>query len=370
MKSNKLTTPVLFLVFNRPDSTKLVFNAIRDAKPTTLYVAADGPRKNYQEEIEKCLAVRAIATNVDWECEVRTLFRDGNLGCGKGVSSAITWFFEHESEGIILEDDCLPAPEFFPFCTDLLAKYRDDKRIMQIGGDNVLSEHRRDPEYSYFFSNHNAIWGWATWKRAWDLYDYKMNQYENISRKGYFDDHFNTVYEADYFTWVFKRTFVHPHITWDYQWEFVRRINSGLTIVPQKNLVTNIGFGEEATNTTGSGEISGNLKLESMDFPLRHPEFVMADTKADSHGFIKHLTSPSSRIKTIIKRMFPPYIRKKLFEAAFNRYLASYSSQNNTAKSTDKLLLWINLFLSMCESEMDVVLQLVGGMTGSFLEYF
>jgi len=332
MKSDKLTTPVLFLVFNRPSTTQLVFDAIKIAKPTTLYVAADGPRKNYQDELEKCLAVRAIATNVDWECEVKTLFRDENLGCGKAVSSAITWFFEQEGEGIILEDDCLPAPEFFPFCTTLLAKYRDDKRIMLVGGNNMISEHHTDYESSYFFSNHNSIWGWASWKRAWDLYDYKMQEYEDSYRKGYFNNLFTSIYEEDYFNWVFRRTAAHPHITWDYQWEFARRINSGLTIVPQKNLVANIGFGEHATHTTGSGEIYNKLVLKAMDFPLHHPDFVMADGKADRQGFIKHLTSPSSRIKTAIKRLLPQPMRKKIFEASFNRYLSSYSSQTNTRK--------------------------------------
>lgn len=312
--SSNLQTPVLFLIFNRPSTTQVVFEAIRKARPSKLYVAADGPRANKSGESEKCLESRTIATSVDWDCKVVTLFREGNLGCGKAISSAITWFFQQEEEGIILEDDCLPSPDFFPFCAELLERYRYDTRIMQIGGVNLVPKERRDTEYSYYYSNHNNIWGWATWKRAWMLYDYEMSSFEKIYSKGYFENHFNSIYEADYFDWAFKRTSSHPHITWDYQLEFARRINSGLTICPQPNLVTNIGFGSDATHTTGAGGNSSRLELEQLEFPLRHPAFVMVDTKSDDHGFILHHTSLKSRIKSATRRMLPPLIRKKIFE--------------------------------------------------------
>lgn len=360
MLLDKLTTPILFLVFNRPSTTQVVFEAIRKAKPTSLYIASDGPRGNVPGDIEKCAAVRAIVSNVDWECDVKTLYREENFGCGKGVSGAITWFFQQEPEGIILEDDCLPVPEFFPFCTDLLEKYRNDTRIMQIGGNNLLSEIHRSHEYSYFFSNHNSIWGWATWRRAWDLYDYNMRLYDDVMKNGFFNDHFSSIYEEDYFTWVFKRTHIHPHITWDYQWEFIRRINSGLTIVPQKNLVVNIGFGSEATHTTDQGGASSKLQMEEIGFPLRHPEFVMVDSPADRRGFIDHLTYPTSRVKTVIKRMLPPFVRKKMFEISFKRYLNSNNKTIEVQRSSSNTILsWMNMSYLACELDMDLFVVLL-----------
>lgn len=336
---DKLTTPILFLVFNRPATTQLVFEAIRNAKPTSLYIACDGPRGNVPDDIEKCSAVRAIVSNVDWECDVKTLFREENLGCGLGILQALTWFFHHEPEGIILEDDCLPVPEFFPFCTELLEKYRNDTRVMQIGGNNLLSELNRSHEYSYFFSNHNSIWGWATWRRAWNLYDYNMKLYDIVLKNGFLNGHFGSIYEEEYFSWVFKRTVVHPDITWDYQWEFMRRINSGLTIRPQRNLVINLGFGEDATHTTDVGGASSKLLLEEIGFPLRHPEFVMVDTDADRKGFIDHYTYRASRVKTIIKRMLPAFIRKRIFEFSFANYINSYNKQVDfRPKATGKVM--------------------------------
>ncbi len=331
----KLTTPILFLIFNRPSQTQQVFHAIREARPAKLYIAADGPRPFKKGELENCLSARNIALDVDWECEVKTMFRDENLGCGKGVSSAITWFFEHEPEGIILEDDCLPSPDFFPYCSELLARYRDDKRIMGIGGSNLVPEDFRPNDYSYFFSNHNNIWGWASWRRAWNLYDYEMSEYKKIKKLGYLKDHFASPYELDYFQWVFERTFLFPSITWDYQWEFVRRINSGLTILPHKNLISNLGFGEDATHTTNPVDKSSKLKLERLDFPLSHPEYVIVDHEADKMAFIEHYTNLSSRLKTTVKTLLPTSIRNRLFNKSMERFIQSHLPQEELIKNYD-----------------------------------
>ena len=166
---NSLKTAVLFLLFNRPDTTTHVFEKIRQIKPQRLYVASDGPRESYDGEIEKVIKAREIASKVDWPCELKTLFRDKNLGCKKGVSSAITWFFEHEEQGIILEDDCIPNLDFFNFCENLLIRYSRDKRIFTITGSNFQNGKWRG-DASYYFSKKFHCWGWATWKRAWKLY--------------------------------------------------------------------------------------------------------------------------------------------------------------------------------------------------------
>jgi len=164
------TPPILFLLFNRPYLTQRVFACIREARPARLFVAADGPRPDRVGERQLCAEARKVVDQVDWPCELLTLFRDENLGCGKAVSSAIDWFFEHVEEGIILEDDCLPHPSFFRFCEKLLEKYRDDERVMQIGGCNFQDGIKRGPA-SYYFSIYNHIWGWASWSRAWKYYD-------------------------------------------------------------------------------------------------------------------------------------------------------------------------------------------------------
>lgn len=318
---NRLTTPVLFLVFNRPSTTKVVLEAIRKARPAKLYVAADGPRKHKEGETEKCAEVRAIVSAIDWDCEVKTLFREENLGCGRGVSGGITWFFENEPEGIILEDDCVPSESFFPYCTELLERYRHDHRIMEISGNNIRPDEFNNDEYSYSFSEHNGIWGWASWRRAWVLYDFEMKQWKKVKEQGYLKDKFNSVHERDYFDWVFERTYLFPHITWDYQWEFVKRINSGLTIVPRKNMVMNIGFGADATSTTSTDNKASQLKAHLMEFPLKHPPFVIPNKEADRAAFITHMTSASSRFKAKLKYSLPEGIRARIFKYSMGKFI-------------------------------------------------
>lgn len=300
-------TAVLFLVFNRPEMTSKVFEAIRQARPERLFVAADGPREHKPGEAEKCRQVRQIATAVDWNCEVMTLFREENLGCGPAVAEAITWFFSHVEEGVILEDDCLPSQDFFRFCSVLLEYYRTDTRIMQIGGNNLLPEEYRDREYSYFFSNHNYIWGWATWRRAWNLFTYDMKYYDEVTLKRYHDKYFQSFDEQDYFEYVFDRTYlgVDDPTSWDYQWQFSRMLHAGLTIVPSSNLVLNRGYGSDATHTVNENGLISGLKLEPMEFPLKHPEFVMVDRERDSVIFRNLCTTPWSRTKQRIKRVMP-----------------------------------------------------------------
>ena len=176
-----MKTAVLLLVFNRPDTTKDVFESIRKAQPERLYVAADGPRGHVNGERERCNEVRRITTDVDWPCKVMTLFRDGNLGCRIGVSTAIDWFFDNEPDGIILEDDCQPDPSFFEFSEQLLEHYRDNTNVMVISASYFHGE-KYKPEYSYFFSIYNHCWGWASWRRAWQLYDRDMENWIDLRK--------------------------------------------------------------------------------------------------------------------------------------------------------------------------------------------
>ena len=254
------STPILFLVFNRPDTTRQVFDAIRQAKPEQLFVAADGPRANRLEEAGQCEAVRAIVEQVDWTCEVKTLFRSENLGCGKAVSSAITWFFEHVEEGIILEDDCLPHPSFFHYCKELLDYYRNNDKVMFIGGCQFLDA-QTSIEDSYYFSAMCHVWGWATWKTTWMKYKFNVKDIygsrQDLTKtlRYYFPD--SAI--RRYWLWTFLLMKKNPIDTWDYQLVFSIWENKGLSIVPTKNLVSNIGYGNDATHTTVESNGKANM---------------------------------------------------------------------------------------------------------------
>ena len=272
--THPLKTAVLFLVFNRPDTTRQVFEAIRKAKPPRLYVAADGPRADKSKEGEKCEQVRRIATQIDWDCEVKTLFRDKNLGCRVGVSSAIDWFFKNEEEGIILEDDCLPSQSFFWFCEELLEQYRGDMRVMHIGGTNKGISF--EGEYSYFFSKYVQIWGWATWRRAWEKYDVKIKKWSKIKEK--LEDYYGSAREVYVRRKQFHSVYSENIDTWDYQWNFACLINWGLSILPAINLITNMGFCEEATHTKIKNSYA-ELERYEIRGGLVHPEFVIFNKK-------------------------------------------------------------------------------------------
>ncbi len=267
--------PILLLIFNRPDTTQRVFDAIRQQQPKQLFVAADGPRKHKEGEDELCLQTRSIIQQVDWDCEVKTLFRDENLGCGRAISSAISWFFEQVEEGIILEDDCLPGNSFFLFCETMLEKFRNDQRIMLISGGNNL-ETWKPEQHDYFFSLEGSIWGWATWRRAWTLFDYSIRLWE---KTGAVDAVRNLASSEKNFK---KRVSNYNNVfrgntsSWDYQWAFCCYINSGLTVIPAKNLVSNIGFNNNATHTIIYSP-TFNMPILELSFPLHENPFIVYD---------------------------------------------------------------------------------------------
>jgi hypothetical protein len=276
-----LRVAVLFLVFNRPDVTSRVFEAIRQARPPRLYIAADGPRLHRPGETEKCTQVRNIVSQVDWPCSVITLFRPNNLGCKRAVSSAIAWFFAKEEEGIILEDDCLPSRSFFWFCQDLLQRYRDDSRIWQICGTTYLTrELDRSDRASYFFSKYGPIWGWATWRRAWQSYDADLGKWPQMSEEINFCSVYPDRLERTARKDLGDRLSRGEIDTWDYQWGMAKNFQSGLSIVPAKNMIVNIGFGPEATHTRGTHPFASSQSFD-VRFPLSHPPFVVADAIHD-----------------------------------------------------------------------------------------
>ncbi len=291
-------SPVLFLVFNRPDVTKRVFEAIRQARPSKLYVAADGPRLGRQGEVECCQQVREIATAVDWDCEVKTYFRDKNLGCGKAVSLAITWFFENVEEGIILEDDCLPDHSFFRFCDELLVSYRDDDRIQHIGGTNPLNQNVVSS--NYYYSKYNRIWGWATWAKSWNHFDLELVNWPALKESDLLYECFGAE-EADYWSDVFDTCYAGEIDTWDYQW-FLSRLCIGMGIMPGCNLVSNIGFGDGATHTIDPSNVLGKMQTQKIHFPLVKPSSYVPDFKHDSAWGDELISSSKRKLIVRIKR--------------------------------------------------------------------
>lgn len=276
-------TAVLFLVFNRPDTTRQVFEAIRQARPPRLYVAADGPRPNRPGEAERCAEVRRIATNVDWPCEVKTLFRDENLGCKRAVSGGITWFFENEEQGIILEDDCLPHPDFFPFCEELLQRYANDERVWTITGCNFQDGHRRG-DASYYFSKYNHVWGWASWRRAWRHYQGDIPFWPAWRLSKEWTAWMPDKVERRYWDKVFDVVARDGIDTWDYPWTACVWYHRGLTATPNVNLISNIGFGVDGTHAPLEPDRNMNRPTMALG-AISHPPQVQRDADADSYVF-------------------------------------------------------------------------------------
>ena len=277
-----LQTAVLFIVFNRPNATSQVFEAIREAKPPRLYIASDGFRKERKGEDKKVAKVREIVTAVDWPCKVKTLFRTNNVGCQLGPRSGIDWFFENEDFGIILEDDCVPSQSFFWFCEELLKRYKNDESIMAITGTNITTQLNFNADF--YLSKYFLPWGWASWQRAWKKYDPYIEEWGKLRKKEWlkglglggfpfeitFKKIFNQTYQLkDAATW------------WDYQWIFSCWKHNGLIIAPSKNLIKNIGFGSDATHTFADDKYKSNLLISEMKFPLKYPENLEVDRNAD-----------------------------------------------------------------------------------------
>lgn len=275
-----LETPILFLVYNRPQLTAQVFEAIKAQQPAKLYIAADGPKINKEGDEQKCQQVREVVAQVDWPCEVKTLFREENIGCKLAVSSAIDWFFEQEEEGIILEDDCQPHPDFFKYCEELLNHYRLEEKVWMISGTNQLGEYKTAA--SHHFVRLGSIWGWATWRRAWQHYDANMHDWPQ--NKQVFEKYFSPEQAAQR-TNVTEKTYQNELDTWDYQWAYTMVKNGGLCATPTVNLVQNIGFGPDATHTDAQPEGLDNSIIRTLKYPLQYPDKIEADSEFDDEVF-------------------------------------------------------------------------------------
>lgn len=275
----KFETPILFLIFNRSDCTTKVFDVIREIKPSKLFIASDGARNETEQKVVEQIRIDLMG-KIDWDCDLKTLYRDKNLGCKLAVSSSINWFFENVESGIILEDDCLPDKTFFNYCQILLEKYKDSVDVMHIGGNNFQNGIKRG-DASYYFSNYNHIWGWATWRRAWKKYDVKMSSFKLFRDHNKIKNIWQNWLVQRIWMKKFKSVYSGKLDTWDYQWTYAIWENKGVCIVPNVNLVSNIGFGELATHTK-TKNIVADMAVTPMNI-ISHPGLIVVDQEADNY---------------------------------------------------------------------------------------
>jgi len=306
----QLKTPILFLIFNRPDTTELVFIEIKKVKPQKLFIAADGPREGIKCDFEKCRKTREITKQIDWDCEVKTLFRENNLGCKKAVSTAIDWFFENVNEGIILEDDCLPDQSFFYYCQELLDHYRDNEKIMIVSGDNFQFGRNKN-DYSYYFSRFAHIWGWATWRRTWKLYDVNLKNFKAFKKSSEYKEIFINNTARNFWLDTFQGVCDGKINTWDFQLQFVLFYFNGYAILPNVNLVSNLGFGEGATHTKTKSDPYANINYTKTPLPLKHPAIISWNKEADRYTFYKVFYTGvfKRKIKKYLLKIFPKWLK-------------------------------------------------------------
>jgi hypothetical protein len=279
-----MKTPVVLMIFNRPDLTEKVFEVIRQVRPLQLLVIADGPRSNRPGETEKCAAARAVIQRVDWDCQVLTNYSDVNLGCRDRICSGLDWVFQTVEEAIILEDDCLPHPTFFRFCEELLDYYRHDTRVMHISGSN-FGFFGQNPEQSYFFSRLAPVWGWATWRRAWRYFDVNIPIWPELKQSRDFMKIFSSKREYEFRSKRWDAVYRGELDTWDYQWHLTCLSQGSYSILPNCNLTSNLGFREDATHTIILDNSYEILKTKEMKFPLVHPLWMHRDSRADDSLF-------------------------------------------------------------------------------------
>ncbi len=291
--SSFLKTPILLLVFNRPDTVTQVFEKISQIKPERLYIASDGPREGNNNDKERIVKVRNIVTKVNWPCKVETLFRDQNLGCKKGVSTAINWFFENEEQGIILEDDCVPNLDFFAFCENLLNLYAKDERVLAITGNNFQNGKLRG-ESSYYFSKYNHCWGWSTWRRSWKKYDGEINFWPKWKNSNDWYNFNSDKVERKYWKNILDSVYMKKIDSWAYPWQACAWYSNGLTATPNVNLVSNIGFGEQATHTKYKNSKFSKMPVKTLS-NFKHPTNVKRDFAADRWTFDYHFGGKNLR---------------------------------------------------------------------------
>ncbi|MFM7023005.1 MAG: nucleotide-diphospho-sugar transferase [Flavobacteriales bacterium] len=267
-------TPVALFIFNRPECTRQLFSVIAVLKPSRLFIIADGPRQNNPEDEQRCAETRAIFNEINWPCEVSRRYSELNMGCRNSIPSGLNWVFGQVEECIILEDDCVPDLSFFCYCSQLLDYYRSNEQIMTIGGHRSDGPNQTEGN-SYFFSKYPNIWGWATWKRSWEKFDLSMTKWAELKSTSWLTEKLKEEKYVVYWTRIFDQ--MEKMNTWDYAWVFSSWLNNGLSIRSSVNMISNIGFGADATHTTQDKNQYHSQKTSAISFPLKHPSAVVVD---------------------------------------------------------------------------------------------
>lgn len=309
--------PIAYVIFNRPGHTRETFSVIRAQRPTKLFIIADGPRAGHPTDAQQCAETRAIVDQIDWPCEVHRNYADQNMGCKLRVSSGLDWVFEHVEAAVILEDDCVPNVDFFNYCDDLLVRYAEDTRVWVVTGNNFQDGKKRG-EAAYYFSKYNHCWGWATWRRAWQYYRVDMPFWPAWRDSAGWLKKMSDRAERDTWTNIFDRVYRDEIDTWDYQWTACVWYYGGLTATPNVNLVTNIGFGPDATHTITNNDQAG-LPVFPLG-PLTHPQKIEANAYADrwvfDHNFggLNHPLRLRNRVKSMYAKALraPAWLARKI----------------------------------------------------------
>lgn len=318
--ASALRTPVALVIFNRPETTRRVFEQIALARPQQLFVIADAPRAGRADDAELCAAARRITDAIDWECDVIRDYAPVNEGAGR-VGDGISRAFERVEELIVLEDDCVPHPSFFPYCEELLERYRDDERVMHIAGNHFQGPLRRPTPYSYSFARWNIAWGWATWRRAWQYYDFSARRWAGLRDTNFLEQLLRFAPAEEQYRKIFNDLHDRPRQgdAWDHAWTFACWSQSGFSILPDTTLVNHIGFGPDATHFTKvPGDPRASLTTAAMEFPLRHPDSFLYDRAADEFIMktyvapwgIKPPLTGYQKLRTQLSHLLPPVVRR------------------------------------------------------------
>jgi len=315
-----LKTPVVLIIFNRPSQTSQVFEAIAKVKPKVLLVIGDGPREQVVGEAQSVAECRKILDRITWPCDVLTNFSEVNLGCRNRVSTGLNWVFSNVDEAIILEDDCVPSEDFFRFASDLLAKYKHDERVGTISGSSSSSDFETLSE-SYHFSSFPAIWGWATWSRVWNKYNASIPSWPEKRRDGLLNDVLQTRRAIEFWRGALDGVHSQRIDTWDYQLALLLWTEGYLSVIPNRNLISNIGFGPGATHTLDPSSAFANVAIEEMAFPLTHPAAVSRNLERDLDVELTKFAKP--RHIVYLTKLFEalPEIAKKLIRQGYVRLL-------------------------------------------------
>lgn len=297
--------PVLILGFNRPHHLRRLIHHLRTIAPPVIYCAQDGPRENKPTDRELCAQVTAIWDEIDWKCEKHMLRRDKNAGCQLGVSSAISWFFSKEEAGIILEDDCIPDKSFFQFCSQLLTRYKQTPTIMHISGDNFCPNSLVPTESSYRFSHYPHCWGWATWRRAWEKFDVSLTSWPEKKKNGWLQQRFSSPIARFFWSRMFDGVYNKKIDSWAIAWVFSCWNENGIAVLPNKNLVRNIGFDMASTHTPDPHSPLANRTAYTLSFPLQHPGTIQVNSRCDGYDqrFVYEQRTPQQLLSFALRKI-------------------------------------------------------------------